>query len=131
MRPKIRILILIVLSFTFVTVCIEEKIDNESAIEFIQDAMNKVYESKESLTTRDVQENMIGTWTIVEAPADMERVSIPVQIDEETLDTEWTTMFITACNKETSICKDLRIFKDKNDKLFIGSETDAFVNNEK
>ena len=127
MKSKILIIALLLISFVFVTGCGDDKVNDESALQTIEEAMNKVYENNETMTTRNVQKYMIGNWTIVEAPENTIRQSIPKEMDETTLDQEWTTMFITACNSKTDICKDLRIFRKSDDgKLFVGSETNAY-----
>ena len=120
-------MVLLLISLVFVTGCGDDKVDDESALNTIKDAMNEVYEKNEIMTTRNVQKYMVGNWTIVEAPENTIRQSIPKEIDESTLDQEWTTMFITACNSKTDVCKDLRIFRNSDDgKLFVGSETAAY-----
>ncbi len=124
---KIISLLVISLSLVCLTACGSSKTDDESALKIIREAINKVYEKNEKLTTRNVQKYMEGNWTIVEAPENTIRQTIPKKIDESTLDDEWQPMFITACNSKTDICKDLRIMRNSDDnKLFVGSEAGAY-----
>ena len=104
----------------------KEKVDDQSALNTIRNAINKVYENNETLTTRNVQKYMVGNWKIVQAPADNTRNNIPTELDESTADEEWTTMFITAYNSVSNLYKDLKIMKSSDDgKLFVGSESGA------
>jgi predicted small secreted protein len=122
-------LLLIIISFVILcsfTGCGKNKNEDDSALDTIRDAMNKVYENEELLTTNNVQKYMEGNWIIVEAPEDTARQSIPVELNPETADVEWTTMFITACNSKNGICKDLRIFRNEEGKLYVGSESAAY-----
>jgi hypothetical protein len=89
--------------------------DDKTALKSIKNAINKVYENKEVINTKNVQKYMEDSWVIVEAPADTSRTSIPKEINPETIELEWDVMFITVCNKETEECKDLRIFRDTDD----------------
>ena len=96
--------------------------ENNSTIGAVQ-----VYENNEIVSTNNVQKYMVGNWKIVEAPEDNTRQSIPTELDPTTADVEWTTMFITACNSKTNICKDLRIFRNEEGKLYVGSESKALA----
>ena len=108
------------------TGCGESKTDDESALKTIKEAVKKVYENNEKLTTNNVQKYMEGNWIIVEAPADTTRSNIPKELDKTTADEEWKVMFITACNTKTEICKDLKMMRSSDDnKLFVASESGA------
>lgn len=110
----------------FAVGCSKEKDDDESAINSIRDAINEVYENEETLTTSNVQKYMEGNWVIVEAPTNKLRESIPVEVDPTTVDVEWTTMYITVCNTKNATCKDLKIFRNEEGKLYVGSEENTY-----
>ena len=127
-------ILLLIISFIFlftITGCgNKDEIDDENALKTIKNAMDKVYDNNEIMNTRNVQKYMVGNWTIVEAPRNNHRESVPQKIDETTIDNEWTTMYITACNSKSYVCKDLRIFRNGDEgELFVGSETDAAIQN--
>ena len=109
------------------TGCEESKNDEETALKTINEAVKKVYENNEKITTNNVQKYMEGSnWIIVEAPADAIRRSIPQELDKTTADEEWKAMFITACNIRTEKCRDLKIMRSSDDnKLFVASESGA------
>ena len=120
--------ILVFVTIVFLLVgCSFKENDDDSCLDIIKDAINKTYEKKEAINTKNVQKNISGDWIIVEAPTNMSRTAIPDSVNEETIETEWTAMFITACNKKNNKCKDLRLFKDEEDKLYVGSEMDALL----
>ena len=124
------ILVFVISVFLLVGCNFKENNDN-SCIDIIMDAINKTYEKKEVINTKNVQENINGDWEIVEAPMNALRTKIPDSVNIETIETEWNTMFITVCNKKNNKCKDLRLFKNDEDKLYVGSETDASIVEEK
>ncbi len=114
------------------TGCGESKTDDESALKTIKEAVKKVYDNNEQLTTNNVQKYMEGNWIIVEAPADTTRSNIPKELDKTTADEEWKVMFITACNTKTEICKDLKMMRSSDDnKLFVASEAGAYPQGKK
>ena len=125
----VKITLCVLVLFMFVG-CDEKKNDDDSCSDIIRDAINKVYESNEIVNSENVQKQMIGNWIIVEAPANTMRSSIPEKIDESTISQEWIPMYITVCNFDSKKCKDLRLFKDSDDKLYVGSESEAIVNHE-
>lgn len=126
MNKKILLFVMsFIILFSFAGCGNSEEVDDESPLNTIRDAINKVYENNETLTTANVQKYMVGNWTIVEAPANTTRSIIPSELDSTTKDIEWTTMFITACNSKTNLCKDLRIFRNEEEKLYVGSESAA------
>jgi ribonuclease I len=60
------------------------------------------------------------------------RSKIPTELDKSTADEEWKAMFITACNKKTKVCKDLKIMKSSDtNQYFVGSEAGAHPQNSK
>jgi hypothetical protein len=131
MKKKILSVLLIGVIIIGITGCgnsnkSEAEVDDESALHTIRNAINEVYNHDEKLTTNNVQKYMVGNWTIVEAPENTIRQSIPTKLDPTTADDEWDTMFITACNSKTGICKDLRIFRNDEGKLYVGSEAGAY-----
>ena len=130
MKKILLLVISIAFIFTITGCKLREKEDN-SSLKSIKNAINKVYENKEVLNTKNVQKYMEGDWIIVEAPANTTRTSIPKEINPETIEVEWDVMFVTVCNKESDECKDLRIFRNEEDNsLYVGSETEAIIQKE-
>ena len=130
MKKILELLFIMILTITL-TAC-GSNTDDDSALKTIKAAVKKVYEKNEKLTTNNVQKYMEGNWIIVEAPANTIRSKIPTELDKSTADEEWKAMFITACNKKTKVCKDLKIMKSSDtNQYFVGSEAGAYPQNSK
>ena len=130
MRKILLLIISLTLVFTFSGCKKNNTTDDNSCLNAIRNAINKLYENNETITTNNVQKYMVGNWIIIEAPKNMTREDIPRELDPTTADIEWTTMYITTYNTKTEKYKELRIFKDEDGKLYVGSETDAYVTDE-
>ncbi len=124
---KFTLCLLVLVMFTG---CNEKNNNDDLCSDIVGDAINKTYEKKEIINSENVQKNMEGNWIIVEAPANTTRNSIPEKIDESTISQEWVPMYITVCNSISNKCKDLRLFKDSENVLYVGSESEAIVSHE-
>ncbi len=130
MKTKFLYGLLLFFSFFLFVGCDEKKYNDDSCLDIIRNALNKAYENNEIINSSNIQKNMEGNWIIVEAPANTTRSAIPETLDEATKDIEWQSMFITVCNTKTNKCKDLRLFKNSEGKLYVGSESGAIASNE-
>ncbi len=123
-------IIIFILCIFLLCGCNEKTFDDESCIDIMRDALLKTYESNEIINSSNIQKNMEGNWVIVEAPSNLKRSFVPQYLDESTKDIEWDAMYITVCNTESHICKDLKLFRNTSNELYVGSESEAVVSHE-
>ena len=108
----------------------KESKEDESSLNEINSAIEKVLDSNEELTAQNLQKNMTN-WVIVEVDASpTTRNHVAEQISEYDAEYLWeSAMWITVYNKNSNEYKDVRIFKNTDGKLFAGSEAGATATN--
>lgn len=104
----------------------KESKENKSSLSELNSAIEKVLDSNEELTAKNLQKNM-KNWVIVEVDASpTTRNHVAEEISEYDAEYVWEgAMWITVYNKNTNEYKDVRIYKNTDGKLFAGSEAGA------
>ena len=105
--------------------------DNSTSLKAIRNAINRVYEKKDSFTTEDVQKEISGPWVIVAVEKStmsfQPSEGCPKEISESEKEFVWTDhnyFVLVSYNKDTGKYYDHKIMKNSDtNKVYVATES--------